>query len=122
MARRHLSLYLKLFSQHFIGNVKANFFIILILSQIILQNDRLYVDAVSHRSTSTTKAEKFGAFMERQPESTVAPLYDEVLFECGLNLVSDRIEWRFRPQKQRSNSANSHSDYINLNKMVSILS
>lgn len=125
MARRHLSLYLKLFSNHFCGNVKASFFIILILSQIILENERYYVAAISHRSsstsTSTTKAEKFGAYMERQPESTVAPLYDEVLFECGLNLVSDRIEWRFRPQKPRSNSVNSHSDYIYLNRMVRIL-
>lgn len=125
MARRHLSLYLKIFSNHFIGNVKASFFIILILSQLILENERYCVAAISHRSSSssssTAKAEKFGAYMEKQPESTVAPLYDEVLFECGLNLVSDRIEWRFRPQRQRSNSVNSHSEYIYLNRMVSIL-
>ena len=124
MARRHLSLYLKIFANHFVGNVRASFLIILILSQFLLENERYCVTAISHRSSSsstTTKAEKFGAYMERQPESTVAPLYDEVIFECGLNLVSDRIEWRFRPQKQRSNSVNIHSDYINLNRMVSII-
>ncbi|XP_031625787.1 interference hedgehog isoform X2 [Contarinia nasturtii] len=118
MARRHL--YLKIFTNHFLGNLKASFFTILILSQLILQNDRYGVKAFSSRpssSTSSAKAEKFGAYMERQPESTVAPLYDEVLFECGLNLASDRIEWRFRPQKERSNSGNSYSDYIYLNKM-----
>lgn len=124
MARRHLSLYLKIFANHFVGNVRASFLIILLLLQLLLENERYCVTAISHRSSSsstTTKAEKFGAYMERQPESTVAPLYDEVLFECGLNLVSDRIEWRFRPQKQRSNSVNIHSDYINLNRMVSII-
>ncbi|XP_055310985.1 interference hedgehog isoform X2 [Sitodiplosis mosellana] len=118
MARRHLSLYLKIFAHHFIGNVRASFFVILILSQFFLENGRYCVTAISHRSSSsTTKAEKFGAYMERQPESTVAPLYDEVLFECGLNLDSDRIEWRFRPQKQRFNSVNNHSEFIYLNRM-----
>lgn len=58
--------------------------------------------------------------MERQPESTVAPLYDEVVFECGLNLVSDRIEWRFRPFKARTNNANGYSEFTYLNKMVRI--
>lgn len=120
MARRHLSLYLKLLST-FIENVKASIFILLILSQIIADSERHFVAARSSRSSTTSaKAEKFGAYMERQPESTIAPLYDEVLFECGLNLVSDRIEWRFRPQKQRTNSANSYTDYIYLNKMVGI--
>lgn len=123
MARRHM--YLRIFTNHFLGNVKGSFFIILILSQLILENERYCVTAISNRQSSSSsaspaKAEKFGAYMERQPESTVAPLYDEVLFECGLNLASDRIEWRFRPQKQRSNSVNSYSDYIYLNKMVCV--
>lgn len=123
MARRHLSLYLRVFSNNFLGKVKASSVIILILSQMILENDRYCVTAISHRSpsTSSAKADKFGAHMERQPESTVAPLFDEVIFECGLNLVSDRIEWRFRPKKQRFNSVNSYIDYIPLTKMVCIM-
>lgn len=123
MAQRHLSLYLKIFSD-FIGNLKTSFFVALILSQMVLEINRHHVAAISSRSSSSsasTKADKFGAYMERQPESTVAPLYDEVLFECGLNLVSDRIEWRFRSQKPRSNNANSYRDYIYLNKVCIIL-
>lgn len=117
MARRHLSLYLKIYS-NVIGHIKTSVFIVLILSQIVLEINQHYVYAVSS-SSSTAKADKFGAYIERQPESTIAPLYDEVLFECGLNLVSDRdIEWRFRPQKSRSSSsATSYADYIYLNKV-----
>lgn len=114
MARRHLSLYLKIYS-NVIGNIKKSVFVVLILSQIVLDINQHYVYAVS--SSSAAKADKFGAYIERQPESTIAPLYDEVLFECGLNLVSDRIEWRFRPQKSRSSSATSYADYIYLNKV-----
>lgn len=110
MAQRHLSLYLKLFS-----NFRANLFVALILSQMTLELNRHFVTAISPRSSTSTKADKFGAYMERQPESTVAPLYDEVLFECGLNLVPDRIEWRYRSQKPRYNNANN--DYIYLNKV-----
>lgn len=126
MVRHRFSHYLKIFSNHFVGDVKASFFIFLLLSQIIAENDRYFVTAISYRSSSASsssssaKADKFGAFMERQPESTIAPLYDEVVFECGLNLVSDRIEWRFRPFKARTNNANTYSDYTYLNKMVRI--
>lgn len=121
MARRHLLLYLKIFTDC-IRSVRASFLIILLLSQMMLEMDRYSVVAISPRLplSSSPKADKFGAYMERQPESTVAPLYDEVLFECGLNLVSDRIEWRFRPQKPRSNGVNGYTDYIYLNK-VSVL-
>lgn len=79
--------------------------------------NRHFVAAISSRSSSSPKADKFGAYMERQPESTVAPLYDEVLFECGLNLIPDRIEWRFRRHKPRSNNANNYNDYVYLNKV-----
>lgn len=118
MARRHLSLYLKIYS-NVIGHIKTSVFIVLILSQIVLEINQHYVHAISPSSSSSTaKADKFGAYIERQPESTIAPLYDEVLFECGLNLVSDRIEWRFRPQKSRSSSSTtSYADYIYLNKV-----
>lgn len=117
MARRHLSLYLKIYS-NFIGNIKKTLFVLLILSQTALEINRYHVYAVqSSSSSATAKADKFGAYIERQPESTIAPLYDEVLFECGLNLVSDHIEWRFRPQKTRSSSATSTPDYIYLSKV-----
>lgn len=114
MARRHLSLYLKIYL-NVIGHIKTSVLIVLILSQIVLEINQHYVSAYS---SSTAKADKFGAYIERQPESTIAPLYDEVLFECGLNLVSDRIEWRFRPQNSRSSSsATSYADYIYLDKV-----
>lgn len=119
MARHHLSLYLKIYS-NFIANIKTTVFAVLILSQIVLEINQHHVYAVSLSSSppsSTAKADKFGAYIERQPESTIAPLYDEVLFECGLNLVSDHIEWRFRPQNLRSSSASSYADYIYLNKV-----
>lgn len=124
MVRHRLLLYCRIFSSHLIGNVKASFFILLLISQIIIENDRYYVAAISSRSSSASpaKADKFGAYMERQPESTIAPLYDEVVFECGLNLVSDRIEWRFRSFKARNHNANSYNDYTYLNKMVRISS
>ena len=39
-----------------------------------------------------------GVQMLGQPESTIAPQGDEVVFECELNLEPERLEWRFRPQ------------------------
>ncbi|XP_055374768.1 interference hedgehog isoform X2 [Condylostylus longicornis] len=45
---------------------------------------------------SKTNDTKFGVWMERSPESTVAPNGDEVLFECEINIIPDNIEWRFR--------------------------
>lgn len=50
--------------------------------------------------------------MSRSPESTTAPAGDEVLFECELNLIPERLEWRFRPQ----DAAGSRDDYVYLNR------
>lgn len=114
---------LKIFSNDFIRNIKTSFIIILLLSELFVGNEFYSVAAISSRSLSsnpTTKADKFTAFMERQPESTIAPLYDEVLFECGLNLDPDKIEWRFRPHRQRNNTNKTFNDYIYLNKTVCI--
>lgn len=52
--------------------------------------------------------------MIRSPESTIAPLRDEVLFECELNLNPDRLEWRFRS----SDSSGIVDDYSYLRKNV----
>lgn len=52
--------------------------------------------------------------MIRSPESTIAPLRDEVLFECELNLNPERLEWRFRA----SNSKGIVDDYLYLSKNV----
>lgn len=121
MSRHHTISFSKILSNEFVRNIKTSFLITLFLSQQLIDYDRCSVSAITARSSTTsTKAEKFGAYMERQPESTIAPLYDEVLFECALNLTPDRIDWRFRPQKQRSNSVNSLSDYTYLNKAVRI--
>lgn len=63
-----------------------------------------------------TEASKAGVFVERSPESTIAPLHDEVMFECELNLVPERLEWRFRPSVVLTQR---HTEYIYLNKSVS---
>lgn len=127
MSRRHSITSAKVFTHDFIRTIKSSIFSVLFLSQLFMGHEHHTVAAISSRlsmpsgtavSTSSTKAEKFGAFMERQPESTVAPLFDEVLFECGLNLVPDKIEWRFRPQKQRNDSMIYMSDFIYLEKLV----
>lgn len=47
-------------------------------------------------SNSNTNENQLGVFIERAPESAVAPKGDEVVFECELNLKPDRLEWRFR--------------------------
>lgn len=41
---------------------------------------------------------KFGVYIVRSPETTIAPTGDEVVLECGLNVNPDRIIWRFLPQ------------------------
>lgn len=41
---------------------------------------------------------KFGLYIVRSPESTIAPIGDEVVLECGLSVNPDRIVWRFLPQ------------------------
>lgn len=120
MARRHtLSI-----RNEFVQNFKTSFFVALFLSQQLAYNDRYLVSAAisseSQSSASNSMPEKIGVNMIRQPESTIAPLYDEVLFECSLNLVPDRIEWRFRPQKQRANSINGFSEFTRLTKTVRI--
>ena len=33
----------------------------------------------------------------RHPQPFVAPLGDEVFFECGLNLAAEKFAWRHRP-------------------------
>lgn len=60
---------------------------------------------------------KLGVHMVRSPESTVAPLRDEVLFECELNLEPERLDWRFRSLSSKG----TKDDFIYLNKNVSVL-
>ncbi|GAB0091524.1 Interference hedgehog [Sergentomyia squamirostris] len=49
-------------------------------------------------TTTTAPSSKLRLYMTRSPETTVAPLGDEVLFECALNVEPERLQWRFRPQ------------------------
>lgn len=65
-------------------------------------------------SSSTPSAAKFSVHMVRSPESAVAPVKDEVLFECELNVKPDQLRWRFRPQSIKSTVNN----YIYLKKNV----
>ncbi|XP_017136970.1 interference hedgehog isoform X1 [Drosophila miranda] len=51
--------------------------------------------ALSSR-TSSSSPSTLGVYIERAPESAVAPKGDEVVFECEMNLKPDRLEWRFR--------------------------
>lgn len=41
---------------------------------------------------------KFGLYVVRSPETTIAPTGDEVVLECVLSVAPDRIMWRFLPQ------------------------
>lgn len=41
---------------------------------------------------------KFGLYIVRSPETTIAPTGDEVVLECGLSVNPERIVWRFLPQ------------------------
>ncbi|XP_065082320.1 interference hedgehog-like isoform X2 [Ochlerotatus camptorhynchus] len=66
----------------------------------------------SSSSSGSGSTKSLGVYMIRSPESTTAPAGDEVLFECELNLIPERLEWRFRPQ----GSAGSRDDYVYLNK------
>lgn len=119
MSRHRTISPLRTFSYKFFQNVQTTVLIAIFLSLQLMNYERCTAVAITSQSTtSMAKAEKLGAFMERQPESTIAPLYDEVQFECGLNFKSDQIVWRFRPQNQRSNSVNSLSDFSYLNKEV----
>ncbi|XP_060665742.1 interference hedgehog-like [Drosophila nasuta] len=47
-------------------------------------------------SSSSSSSNLLGVYIERGPESAVAPKGDEVVFECEMNLKPDRLEWRFR--------------------------
>ncbi|XP_055684502.1 interference hedgehog isoform X3 [Lutzomyia longipalpis] len=49
-------------------------------------------------TTTTAPSSKLRLYMVRSPETTVAPLGDEVLFECALNVEPERLQWRFRSQ------------------------
>lgn len=67
-------------------------------------------------SSNSGSTKSLGVYMIRSPESTTAPAGDEVLFECELNLIPERLEWRFRPQ----DAAGSRDDYVYLSRNVSI--
>lgn len=118
--------------------IKSTVLCTLLLSQLLLIPYQIHnVDATSTISSSPSMAtavssssassssesiSKFGGLMVRQPESTVAPLYDEVLFECELNLTPDRVEWRFRSQNAIKNLQyfnDQNNDFIYLKKNVS---
>ncbi|XP_062559047.1 interference hedgehog-like isoform X2 [Armigeres subalbatus] len=66
----------------------------------------------SSSSSSSGSTKSLGVYMIRSPESTTAPAGDEVLFECELNLIPERLEWRFRPQ----DAAGTRDDYTYLNR------
>lgn len=112
MARQHLH---KLPTDGCIQSITSSILIALLVSQ--LATVRYAVSAMTP-ANGPVKTDTFGAFMERQPESTIAPLYDEVVFECALNLDPDRIEWRFHPQKSRNANAKAFNDYVYLNQTV----
>ncbi|XP_036338791.1 interference hedgehog isoform X2 [Rhagoletis pomonella] len=50
-----------------------------------------------------------GVHIVRSPESAVAPKGDEVVFECELNLLWERLEWRFRHTSTRATDAMNYS-------------
>lgn len=120
---RHQLYVPKQFANKLFQTLKSSIFCTLFFSQLFFGND--HCTAIL-QSTSLAPPPKLGAHMVRQPESTIAPLSDEVLFECGLNLLPDRLEWYFRPQtKSRStnyhiyNNNNNVNDFFHLNKNVS---
>lgn len=116
-------------TKKFISNnfhsIKPTILCTLLLSQLFLIPYQIHnVDATSTITSSplSDSTSKFGGLMVRQPESTEAPLYDDVLFECELNLTPDRVEWRFRSQNAIKNLQyfNDHNnDFIYLKKNVS---
>ena len=50
------------------------------------------------RSADQGSSQKFGLFMVRSPETIIAPIGDEVVFECATSVPPDSITWRFLPQ------------------------
>lgn len=74
----------------------------------------IYILLATHLTPECTCSKSthiLGMTMLRSPESTVAPLGDEVLFECELNLAPDRLEWRFLPETSRGEK----NDFIYIN-------
>lgn len=102
---------------NFLRVVKSAVFCTLFLSQLFFQHDQCVASPQSTHATSAP-SDKLGAYMLRQPESTIAPLYDEVLFECGLNLTPDRLEWRFRPQYTSRTASYHISNNDNINDFI----
>lgn len=100
-----------------VRHVKSTVFCTLFLSQLIFQHDQCLASPQTTHATSAA-SDKLGAYMLRQPESTIAPLYDEVLFECGLNLTPDRLEWRFRPQFTSRTASYHISNNDNINDFI----
>lgn len=97
--------------------IKSTICCTLFVSQLFFQHDLCLAAPQSTHATSAS-SDKLGAHMERQPESTIAPLYDEVLFECGLNLTPDRLEWRFRPQYTSRTASYHISNNDNINDFI----
>lgn len=100
-----------------VRHIKSTLFCTLFLSQLVFQHDQCLASPQSTHATSAA-SDKLGAYMLRQPESTIAPLYDEVLFECGLNLTPDRLEWRFRPQYTSRTASYHISNNDNINDFI----
>ncbi|XP_053670237.1 interference hedgehog-like [Anopheles nili] len=67
-----------------------------------------YGGTSARSSGSGTSSSGLGVYMLRSPEYTIAPADDEVLFECELNLLPERLEWRFRAQ----GTAGQRKDYV----------
>ncbi|XP_037051243.1 interference hedgehog isoform X1 [Bradysia coprophila] len=72
----------------------------------------LFMATIFPSCKCSSNSSKLGVHMIRSPESTIAPLRDEVLFECELNLSPDRLEWRFRSATSNGLS----DDYLYLTK------
>ncbi|XP_055909843.1 interference hedgehog [Eupeodes corollae] len=67
------------------------------LFAIILFRLLQFAALIDSSSVRTTKQPtSLGVHMVRSPESIVAPKGDEVMFECELNLIPERLKWRFR--------------------------
>lgn len=66
---------------------------------------------------SSSNSNKFGVLVVRSPESTIAPQGDEVQFECELNLVPERLEWRFLPHDRLGDNQNDYT-FMNINVSV----
>lgn len=76
------------------------------------------VNAAPTSSSPSSSSSSSGIQMKRTPESTVAPLGDEVLFECEPDVAPDQLKWRYHAQNSDDN--NKH-DYIFItNEMVSL--